>query len=76
MVYKEEMVAYSDLSECEYAVDLDLEDGKMLWKKWKKIMCFPFLNAERSKKVLRSFHVPIVSKRMNVYNDYCLFKRP
>ena len=77
---EEQMEAYSELSACHYAVHFDDHPGKLEglgpMADWSKIKCFPFLNLERSKPIVRSFYIPFgMSQKVNVYSDYCLLKR-
>ena len=77
---QEQVEAYSDLSSCNYAIHYndhpDKVEGLGPLDEWTKVKCFPFLNLERSKPIVRSFYIPFgVSDKLNKYDEYCLYKR-
>lgn len=78
---KEEPSRYVDLKKCHYLIDLDLpqvserepqysRDGD----NWQVVASVPFLDIQMSPKLYRSFYIPFLSRRRNVFVDYNILK--
>jgi alpha-1,2-mannosyltransferase len=77
---EEDASAYSQLEQCDFAVDLSVGDDNGdigAWADaWSKVHCVRFLDSGASPAFVRSFYIPFgVSERSNVYAEYCLLKR-
>ncbi|KAG2378112.1 hypothetical protein C9374_008734 [Naegleria lovaniensis] len=75
---REEMDRYIPENKCHYIVDFDIPDQKeesfnSKPDKWTPIFQVPFLDANNSPALFRSFYIPFYN--MNKYGNYTLFTR-
>lgn len=77
----EEPSLYFNISKCHFLLDLDtgkttkLEPNYASLKdKWKQVKQLPFLNAEKSHKLFRSFYIPLVSNNFNTFSNFYLLQ--
>lgn len=73
---------YFDYKDCDFLLDLnterytELEPNYVARKdEWRVLKTLPFLNAERSNRVWRSFYVPFVTDKYVEYADFNLLQR-
>ncbi|XP_060516914.1 alpha-1,2-mannosyltransferase ALG9 [Cylas formicarius] len=78
---KEELTLYIDVDKCHFMLDLDLgreTDLEPIYAKrhqiWTVISSYPFLNAEKSNKLARSFFVPFISEKYVVFGNFSLLQ--
>ncbi|XP_054707313.1 alpha-1,2-mannosyltransferase ALG9-like [Uloborus diversus] len=77
----EEKSRYVDLKACDYIVDSNYPDTSLLEPNysqnsdWTVISTIPFLNAQRSHRLLRAFYVPYFTDYYCEYVDYNLLQR-
>ncbi|KAL9651032.1 hypothetical protein ABK040_012776 [Willaertia magna] len=77
---REEMDRYVKESKCHYIIDFDIEDQaeeSYLNKQedWELVYSYPFLDANKSPNLYRSFFIPYLSDKRNVFGRYVLLTR-
>lgn len=87
-VNREELDRYVPVESCSYLVDLDfpkrhlgvvdnVRKGDQRYtvdtEHWDRMVCYPFLDAEHSPRLSRSFYFPFVTDK-NTYGEYCLLR--
>lgn len=79
---KEDTFMYFDYKKCHFLLDLDLEKYTELepnyaqrTKEWSVRKSIPFLNAEKSNKLLRAFYVPFLTDSHVKYGNFNLLQR-
>jgi alpha-1,2-mannosyltransferase len=75
---KEEMSRYVEEKECDYIVDLNLEDQleTKYWEKtskWKMVHFEWFLDTKKSKSPFRSFYIPFLTPQQVKYAKYAVY---
>ncbi|XP_068686572.1 alpha-1,2-mannosyltransferase ALG9-like [Montipora foliosa] len=78
---KEEPSRYISVSKCDFLVDLATErqterepNFVKRFKEWEVVIKKPFLDADRSHRIFRAFHIPFISSRYTTYVDYVLLR--
>ncbi|PIK57716.1 putative alpha-1,2-mannosyltransferase ALG9 [Apostichopus japonicus] len=78
---KEEPSRYIDVKKCHYLIDLDLpqvSDREPRYSQdtenWQLVLTSPFLDVQMSPKLYRSFYIPFLSRRRNVFANYNILK--
>lgn len=78
---QEEPSLYFDINKCHFLLDLDLGKETELEPiyankkdRWKVIKSYNFLNAEKSNRYFRAFHIPFLSEKYIAYGNFSLMQ--
>lgn len=78
---REEPSLYFDVSKCHFLLDLDVGRESELEPvyarkrdKWKVVKSLPFLDAEKSSSLFRSFYIPFLSDKYVRYGNFSLLQ--
>lgn len=78
---KEEPSIYIDIAKCHFMLDLETETETELEPnyanqstQWKQVKVLPFLNADKSHRLFRSFYIPFVSHQYNIFSNFYLLQ--